>query len=396
MPADKNSQKGSHRLKARRGRLGNFAGRHVNAITVVGGLTGIAALIVALLALVPAFRPASISEDNGNWLQPNALSVIGLDVSSTVELKEEQKSAGKVVDSRRVSVPAAKIILHNNGNRPTLIKTLRLHVSKAWTPEPCQGNGSRVNTVLYDFTLPRNIKNTTLPLDLSQDIHFEVDPQANDYLAVTIGENHLGEAGWPMIVAATAELVLADGTTLPTGEFVLMNGNQADRVANLVGAGVSGDQPACIQRNVGVLKEALSAPGKHAPSIQRLLDRVQGKETGTPSGASGTWVAQLGSYPESSMTTAELQSVVTGMEKRLGVKLQTARSSAYGSLNSGYWVTYYKGSFANGHEALTFCAEHGITDGNACMGRYFSPAASDRSRACRFSDPPNATTCKRP
>lgn len=394
MPAE-NSRKGSHRLKTRRGRLGDFAGRHINAITVIGGLTGIVALIAALLALVPAFRSANVSED-GNWLQPKSLSVIGLDVTSTVELKEEQKSAGKVVDSRRVNVPAAKIILHNSSDKPAMVRTLRVHVSKVWTPEACQGTGTRENTVLYDFTVPGDIKKDRLPLELSQDIDFEVDPQANDHLSVTIGENHLGEAGWPMIVAATAELVMADGSTLPTGEFVLMNGNQADRVANVVAAGVAPGQAACVQRNVAVLKEALRAPGKHTPSMQRLVDRLEGKGTGSTVGASGTWVAQLGSYPEATTTKSELQSVMTGMEKQLGVKLEMIRSSAYGSLNAGYWVTFYKGSFANGHEALTFCSEHGISDENACMGRYFSSAQSDRSLACRFSDPPNATSCKRP
>jgi hypothetical protein len=391
MPVDKTG-KGSHRLQTRRGRLGEFAGRHINAITVVGGLTGIAALIVALLALVPAFRPTDLSED-GDWLGPKSLSVIGLDVTSTVELKEEQKSAGKVVDSRRVNVPAAKVILHNSGSQAALVRSLRLHVSKVWTPAACQGPGARVNTVLYDFTVPGNINKSRLPLDLYQDIDFEVDPQANDHLSITIGENHLGEAGWPMIVSASAELVLDDGSTLPTGEFVLMNGNQGDRVANLVG---TANQTPCVRNNIGLLKEALRAPGKHTPSIQRLLSRLQGQETNSTSGKTGTWVAQLGSFPESAMTSTQLRTVVSTMEKRLGVKLETARSSAYGSLNSGYWVTYYKGSFANGHEALTFCSEHGITDENACMGRYFSPAASDRSLLCRFSDPPDASSCKRP
>jgi hypothetical protein len=392
MPTEKTTGKGSHRLQTRRGRLGDFAGRHINAITVVGGLTGIAALIVALLALVPAFRPTDLSED-GDWLGPKSLSVIGLDVTSTVELKEEQKSAGKVVDSRRVNVPAAKVILHNSGSQSALVQTLRVHVSKVWTPAACQGAGARVNTVLYDFTVPGNINKSRLPLDLSQDIDFEVDPQANDHLSITIGENHLGEAGWPMIVSASAELVLTDGTTLPTGDFVLMNGNQGERVANLVGVN---NQTPCVQRNIGLLQEAMRTPGKHTPSIQRLLNRLQGNETNSTSGASGTWVAQLGSYPESTMTSTEIKNVVLGMEKRLGVKLQTARSSAYGSLNKGYWVTYYKGSFANGHEALTFCSEHGITDENSCMGRYFSPAEADRSLLCRFSDPPDATSCKRP
>jgi len=383
--------KGSHQ-QTRRGRFGDFAGRHINAITVIGGLTGIAALITALLALVPAFRPANLSED-GDWLGPKSLSVIGLDVTSTVELKEEQKSAGKVVDSRRVNVPAAKVILHNSGSRPALVRSLRLHVSKVWTPAACQGPGARVNTVLYDFTVPGNIDKSRLPLDLSQDIDFEVDPQSNDHLSITIGENHLGEAGWPMIVAASAELVLEDGSTLPTGDFVLMNGNQGDRVANLVKAD---NKTPCVQDNIGLLQEAMRTPGKHTPAIERLLSRLQGKETGGTSGASGTWVAQLASYPESTMSSTELKTVVSGMERRLGVQLQTARSSAYGSLNKGYWVTYYQGSFANGHEALTFCAEHGITDENACMGRYFSPAEADRSLLCRFSDPPDAISCKRP
>jgi hypothetical protein len=160
-----------------------------------------------------------------------------------------------------------------------------------------------------------------------------------------------------------------------------------------------------------LFEEALRAPGEHAPSIQRLLDRLKKTGIGSTTDASSTatdapsattgnndtdmWVAQLGSYPEATASGA-LQTAVAGIEEKLGVEVQTTRSSQYASLRPGYWVVFYKGSFADGHEALSFCSQHGVTDEGACVGRYFSAEESDSALTCRFSDSPDSVACVRP
>lgn len=406
-------KKSTRKRSRRRGVSEGFLSRYSNAIAVGGGLTGIGGLIVALVALVPAFRSVSVSQD-GNWFAQNSdLSVVDLDVMSTVELNEDGKFSGEVVETGKVNVSAAKITLHNSGEQAALVKELRVHVSKFWAPEGCHGAGPGTTSVLYDFVVPGDIDPFSLPLTMSKNVDFEVAGQSNDRLAVTIGEEYIGEAGWPWIISASAELVLVDGKPLPTGEFILMNDSGVDRVIDLVNEGIQqGNSRAdCVRRNMGVLEEALRAPGEHAPSIRQLLDRLESTGIGampdsnadtsdTPSATTedadvGTWVAQLGSYAEATTSSDDLQAAVAGIEEKLGVDVQTAQSSQYASLRSGYFVVFYQGNFANGHEALSFCSQHGIADENACVGRYFSSDESDMELTCRFSDPPDSVGCVR-
>ena len=71
-------------------------------------------------------------------------------------------------------------------------------------------------------------------------------------------------------------------------------------------------------------------------------------------------------------------------------------SADYASLRSGYWVVYYAGSFSDGTEALAFCAAHGRTTADQCIGRYLSHNVSDFTYACY---PPGGTqeaTCFHP
>jgi hypothetical protein len=313
-----------------------------------------------------------------------------------------------------VNASAAKVILHNSGAQAALIKQLRVHISKVWTPEGCHGAGPGTTSELYDFVLPGDIDNRRLPLAMSKDIDFEVNGQSNDRLAITVGEDYVGEAGWPWIVSASAELVLANGQSLRTGEFVLMNDSQVDRIAQLVEEGIQQgyNRADCVQRNMDLLEGVLRAPGDHAPSIRRLLDRLEDTGNGsmtdsssetpntptttTTNGDSGAWMAQLGSYPEATTTSDDLHAAVAGIEKRLGVEVQTARSSQYDSLKPGYWVVFYQGTFSNGHEALSFCSQHGVNNEDACVGRYFSSDESDSELTCRFSDPPHSDACVRP
>lgn len=397
---------------APRGSVATFF--HRKDVRVVGGVlatvVGLVAGIAGVVALWPTFRSTELAEDANRAAQSADLSVVRVDMTSTVELIEESgpiRGAPEEVQSRPVDAAAAKLVLHNSGEQAALVEELRVTVSKVWTPEGCHGAGGGITSVRYDFILPGDIRDRPMPLRLSKEIDFEVAGQSNDRLAITIGEEYFG-AGWPWIISATAELVLTDGRTVRTGEFVLMNHTGVDEVVALVEQDVVEglDRGACVQRNIRTLEEALRAPGEHSPSIRSLLDRLAElgfTATATPGAVPPTapaevvgWVAQLGSYPEATTTQDELRAAVDQLENRTGMDLQTARSSEYGSLTPGYWVVFHPGEFSNGQEALAFCSTHGITDDNSCVGRYLSSSADDSNLICRFSDVPGSASCVRP
>ena len=96
--------------------------------------------------------------------------------------------------------------------------------------------------------------------------------------------------------------------------------------------------------------------------------------------ASGVWIAQLASVPVSA-GPAELQKELNQIQAEIP-GAQYLDSSDYASLNPGYWVVYYAGSFTDGTQALSYCASHGRTTSNQCVGRYLSHDAQDKSHIC--------------
>ncbi|MBB5957006.1 hypothetical protein FHS29_003599 [Saccharothrix tamanrassetensis] len=383
----------------------------------IGTVTGLA---LAAIPIWPTFHSAYLAEDANRAAQNAELSIVRVDVTSTVELTEETRSPSntdEVTGTGKFNAAAAKIILHNKGEQAELVKEVRVAVSKARRPEGCHGAGGAITSVRYDFVLPGDIDRRTFPLQLPpKKIDFEVAGQANDRLAVTIGEEYMGEAGWPWLISASVELVTTDNRTLKTDEFTLMDFDAVDRVIGVVNRGLrQGANPAeCVQRNIGVLEEAIEAPGDHSKSIDTLLARL--KEMGfTRDSAPGTssadapnsvppvppgtgkWVAQLGSYPESAVTEGQLNDVVATLEQKVGARISRLRSSDYGSLNPGYWFVFYDGEdFKDGHEALAFCSNRGMSDENLCVGRYVSRSQSDSKLICRPADPQGSPSCVRP
>jgi hypothetical protein len=312
--------------------------------------------------------------------------------------------------------------LRNRGEQTALVRRLAVHISKVWAPMGCDGAGAASTSVIYDFVLPGDIDRQRFPMTMSKVVDFEVAGQSTDRLAVTIGEEQLGETGWAWITTATAELELDDGRTVETGPFVLMNSSQTDRTVDLARQNAEDPELArqtgrlrCIQDNITMLEQALAAPGAYSPSIRVLLDRL--RELGysaqglAPSGGSpsptapapepvhagpGRWVAMLSSMPEATTTPAQVQKAVTDLRNRLGVPVQSVGSSDYASLTPGYQVVFHDGGFADGHAALAFCRSHGIAAENDCAGRYFSGNGADFGLNCHFSDPPGSPKCVRP
>ncbi len=61
---------------------------------------------------------------------------------------------------------------------------------------------------------------------------------------------------------------------------------------------------------------------------------------------------------------------------------QVLASSDYASLKAGFWVIYCPGPFADGTQALAYCAAHGRTTANQCIGRFLSRDPADVGYQC--------------
>ncbi|OEJ38642.1 nuclease PIN [Streptomyces agglomeratus] len=113
-----------------------------------------------------------------------------------------------------------------------------------------------------------------------------------------------------------------------------------------------------------------------------------------PPSVAGGWIAQLHSEPLTAGRTA--------LERRLAAVrhqvpgAQVLRSDDLRSFRPGYWVIYAAGPFADGRAALSFCAEHGRTTPDQCVGRWVSDSPADRVYLCL--PPAGAATgrCTRP
>jgi|SRR5579872_5439545 len=143
-------------------------------------------------------------------------------------------------------------------------------------------------------------------------------------------------------------------------------------VAALITAAAAGTAAA-------LLHGAAQGPGRagHA-ALQHTAATSSGAPAPNP--AAGVWIAQLASVPVSA-GFADLQKDLS----QIRAELPGARylvSSDYASLNPGYWVIYYQGSFSDGTQAIQYCAAHGRTNANQCVGRFLSHNLHDKTYIC--------------
>ncbi|MFF3403465.1 hypothetical protein ACFYW6_33830 [Streptomyces sp. NPDC002659] len=111
---------------------------------------------------------------------------------------------------------------------------------------------------------------------------------------------------------------------------------------------------------------------------------TQPSPTPTPSEPptlSGKWIAQLFTEPVASGTGVRGQRL-----KKIRQSIPEAvllRTDDFASLRPGFWVIYAPGPFTDGRAALNFCAQHGRTTPNDCLGRYLSTSSADYDLQCR-------------
>lgn len=116
------------------------------------------------------------------------------------------------------------------------------------------------------------------------------------------------------------------------------------------------------------------------PSASRTADEESSDPTPTPPGSAPGWVAQLASEAVSGGTAARDRRLAT--IRKSVPEARVLRSDSHASLNPGYWVIYAPGPFADGRQAISFCASKGRTSPSNCVGRYVSDRAADRVYVC--------------
>ena len=126
------------------------------------------------------------------------------------------------------------------------------------------------------------------------------------------------------------------------------------------------------------------------------LSHATGTSTGPPrpNPAAGVWIAQLASVPVSA-GFAELQKELGQVRAEIP-GAQYLVSSDYASLNPGYWVVYYLGSFSDGTQAIEYCAAHRRTSANQCVGRFLSHDLRDKTYICFPPGGSQEKGCSRP
>jgi len=92
------------------------------------------------------------------------------------------------------------------------------------------------------------------------------------------------------------------------------------------------------------------------------------------------WVAQLASVPISA-GNAQIQQALDEVRSEVP-GAEYLNSSDYASLNPGYWMIYYAGSFTNGEQALAYCSARGRATREQCIGRFLSHNPADRIYMC--------------
>lgn len=378
---------------------------------LVGIVLSVAALVVAVVALWPAFVTTRV-------LQNPDLRIVGSTISTREDVLAEEYGFGDKMGERRTSVAVASVAVRNSGEEPAFLTRLRLHLTGIWFPSGCGGGPGSVK-IAYDFVLPGDADRRPTPVVLEKDIQFIVEGKSVDLFAFSAGQESIGETGWSSIVAGTAELVQDNGDALRTEPFVLMDDTLVNGIVTDAARPDNGfASQQCIGPPLGMVEEALAAPGKKSPAIQELHDRLVAlgfrpgdtdqrttpTTASTPTGttsrppgedAADTWIAQLASLPAGT-PAAEVERQRARISTETGLATSVLNSSDFASLTPGYWVVYHTGGFPDGYAALDACRTHGRSGENACVGRYLSHFGRHATLICRFSDGPAARGCTRP
>jgi eukaryotic-like serine/threonine-protein kinase len=127
--------------------------------------------------------------------------------------------------------------------------------------------------------------------------------------------------------------------------------------------------------------ETSAAPSSAGSAVGgRAGPRISQSSRPSQGSLDNVWVAQLASVPITA-GSEQLKNVLAAVRTEIP-QAGYLDSSDFASLHPGYWMVYYLGSFQNGNDALEYCAAHGRTSRDQCVGRYLSHNRSDVTYMC--------------
>ncbi|MEV8019528.1 serine/threonine-protein kinase [Streptomyces sp. NPDC086554] len=217
------------------------------------------------------------------------------------------------------------------------------------------------------------------------DVGPPADVNAGPPPAVTVGPPHAEpRRRTPVIVAVVAvALALVAGAALVLAlRGGAGTGGEEDKGGGSSSAGASSEtSPEPTKGSKSPSRSGSSGPSETPPRSESPDPTTPPASSPGAPPASGSWVAQLFSEPVGNGEAAR--------DRRLAAvrkdvpEAAYVRSDDYASLRPGFWVIYAPGPFADGRAALRFCAEHGRTSGNECVGRYLSSSGGDYGLQCK-------------
>jgi hypothetical protein len=179
------------------------------------------------------------------------------------------------------------------------------------------------------------------------------------------------------MIAVLAAVVVVAGAAIGGYEFASAHGRPA--------AGSTPPAPS--------VRSTHSRPSAPPPTSAQASQGAQSPSpvAGTPSaapdpaprataGPDNTWIAQLASISKAAGDAA-LNHALASVRAEVP-NAQVLDSSQYSSFVSGFWVIYDAGPFADGAQAVAYCAAHGRTTRNQCVGRYVSHDSGDFGDQC--------------
>lgn len=209
-------------------------------------------------------------------------------------------------------------------------------------------------------------------------------PPAQDYGRANIprlsGDRAPKPARWPLLAGAAAAIAVVAAAVSVT--VLLATRNPTSSTGNR--------QPATAS-SAG---NAHPVTGRPAASPSATVSGTTPVVLSSPAAATNIWIAQLASVPVSD-GAARLNAVLEKVRRHIPAA-QVLGSSLYASLRPGFWVVYYAGSFTDGTQALTYCAAHGRTTRNQCIGRYLSHNPADYYDQCYPPASAATSACYRP
>lgn len=238
---------------------GMFGSRAVRVWTVVAGIVTIAALIVAILQLLPKSARAQLELQRFEVTDSGQVGATIFDVSDP----SSSPTPGQVESSK------IDVTLRNTGETAVFLSSVEFTLLYVEEMYNCKESGGEIRaSANYSVTVPASPP--PLPFTVSQDISFQVEPGLNDRLTFTVGPAQQSlSSEIPLLYVVDVALKYSDSSEpfrVGTAAVMSRPGSGQEQLATAID---NGDY-ACAERNSMLLNKMYEIPTVRSPDLEDL------------------------------------------------------------------------------------------------------------------------------